>query len=496
MKRLLSFSAIGSLLTAVLFLAVMPAWAEGVDDKIKSLEGELAQLKAQQIEMKKEATAAAEQLPTFSYRPGRGMTITAADKSWATSVSFRMNVHIYNHLDGRPNFTSNSTRSAGGTSSNNTGTTVFELFPRRTRFIANHCWANCFYEFEFSMDGESSPRTAQFRDQEIAFHFEQWNPWLPMFSVGLRRGAGQTHISRSSSSDAKLEHHMVLTGFDWGGDGSHAGAGLAWEDIDIGPGEYSLFINWASSKQGTHQEFVNSDRKGVLLFAGAKPFSKTKSKWIEGFEVGFGYQGQSTNNGDTTIRVRNHERRGRLELFRLGTSGTSGNVGDGWGQVFIPGVRWRVGPYMIRAVWFKTEFEGRNDGLRGVTGSGWNISNQLFVWSPKGLLTGSSSTPHSLLIGWDFERGDMDCGVGCDAAHFAGTFNSNTILNRELGVWYFIRRSFRVGAWWHWYEAKNTPVVTQVATGCKGDIVKANAGKGAGRECDWHSLNLGIQYHW
>ena len=70
-----------ALLSAALFAAA-PAFAQSVDDKIKSLEQELTQLKDQQVEMKKEATAAAAALPTFSYRPGNGLNIEAADKSW------------------------------------------------------------------------------------------------------------------------------------------------------------------------------------------------------------------------------------------------------------------------------------------------------------------------------------------------------------------------------------------------------------------------------
>ena len=70
-----------ALLSAVLFAAA-PAAAQSVDDKIKMLEQELTTLKTQQIELKKEATAAAAALPTFEYRPGNGLNIEAADKSW------------------------------------------------------------------------------------------------------------------------------------------------------------------------------------------------------------------------------------------------------------------------------------------------------------------------------------------------------------------------------------------------------------------------------
>src|ERR1051326_7294358 len=65
---------------SVFLLAGGTARAQSVDEKIRSLEQELSQLKDQQIEMKKEATAAAAALPTFEYRPGNGLNIEAADK--------------------------------------------------------------------------------------------------------------------------------------------------------------------------------------------------------------------------------------------------------------------------------------------------------------------------------------------------------------------------------------------------------------------------------
>jgi Flp pilus assembly protein TadD len=70
-KRLVKLA----LLAAAALFTAAPASAQSVDDKIKSLEQELTQLKEQQIEMKKEATAAAAAMPTFSYRPGNGVMI-------------------------------------------------------------------------------------------------------------------------------------------------------------------------------------------------------------------------------------------------------------------------------------------------------------------------------------------------------------------------------------------------------------------------------------
>ena len=90
-KGFWGFGALGFMLT-VFLLAAVPAWAQSVDDKIKALEQELSSLKTQQVELKKEATAAAAALPSFSYRPGNGVNIEAADKSWG--IRFGIEAHL------------------------------------------------------------------------------------------------------------------------------------------------------------------------------------------------------------------------------------------------------------------------------------------------------------------------------------------------------------------------------------------------------------------
>jgi len=278
----------------------------------------------------------------------------------------------------------------------------------------------------------------------------------------------------------------------------------------MGPSKAELYINLATSRQGTHQEFVNDDRKGLMMFAGIKPFANIKNKWIEGLDIGFGYQAQAQNSpfnmdgaeGVSEVRVRNTERRGRFELWRptvnLCPAGTAcdQNFGDGFSWIAVPGLQWKVGPYMFRAVWLKTQYKGRDDTLRGVEGSGWTIDHQMFLWSPKGLFTGSQTTPNSIMFSFGFERADMDCGRGCDAAPSTGSFHSNTVLNREAALWWWIRPSLGIGTWVHYWSTANTPVRTQVATGCRDNINDATSGKNASRSCNWASANAGLRFRW
>jgi hypothetical protein len=499
-NRLLSFATLSSLLVALLAWGV-PVRAQSVDDRIRSLEAELSQLKAEQqqvkteqMELKKAATEAQEKLPTFEYAPGDGMTIEAADKSWAFNVSYRLHIHMNNNVDGRAHFRGNDDGEFGEIAS---GVTNGELAPRRNRFNFLFCWDDCFYSIEHAMDYERAPRIANARDNEVAFHFEQWNPYLPMFSLGLRRGAGATHLGRSSTSDAKLEHNMIFGFGNWSGAGSHAGAGLFWNRVPVGPGDVSLAINYLSSQGGTHMEFIDSDRKGIRSFVGTRPFSKMKgAKWIQGLEFGVGLQAQATDRfvGEDH-EIATHEERSSQTLFELD------DAGSGWSYLVIPGMRWRIGPYMLRGNWHGVRTEGRDDGNRGIKGTGWNISNQIFLWSPKGFLTGSPSTAGSLLLGFDFERVDVECGLpGCSVAHDTVTAGNsvsrNTVLNREIGLWYWVRPGLSIGTWYHIWKAANTPVNTQVAVGCKSNIDSAEAGKGSGRSCEWWSWNLGMRLDW
>jgi hypothetical protein len=308
-----------------------------------------------------------------------------------------------------------------------------------------------------------------------------------------------------------MEHSIIFDGFNWGGDGSHAGAGLGWEGVDVGPGEFDLFLNYASSRQGTHQEFVTDNRKGFMGFAGVRPFTNLKNKWISGLEVGIGTQFQSQDrpenfNGDDNapeIRVRSVERRGRQDLFRPQpiVAGETQNFGSGFSWIIIPGLKYTVGPYMFRAVYVTTRYEGKDDTrgsikTRGLWGRGWTIDNQAFLWSPKGFFTGSQTTPNSLMLSFGFERADMSCGKGCDASPGTGAFHNNAILNRETALWWWIQPSLGIGTWWHYWQTANTPRRSQIALGCVDNNAEANSGKQQSRSCKWHTVNLGLRYRW
>jgi hypothetical protein len=84
------------------------------------------------------------------------------------------------------------------------------------------------------------------------------------------------------------------------------------------------------------------------------------------------------------------------------------------------------------------------------------IGHDLFVWSPKGFLTGSANTPGSILLGTHFERVDASCtpAAQCSAIN-SGDFHRSRILLREWDLFYFVAPRMSIGAHFLWYDASN-----------------------------------------
>ncbi|HYA29414.1 MAG TPA: hypothetical protein VEI95_11400, partial [Acidobacteriota bacterium] len=106
--------------------AAAPAFSDDIDEQLIALKNQVAALEAKQLEMKKEATAAADAMPSFSYRPGNGAMIEAADKAWA--LRFGAETHFrYFFEAGR----------------DQVGRSNGEVFGRRFRPYTYYCINNC-----------------------------------------------------------------------------------------------------------------------------------------------------------------------------------------------------------------------------------------------------------------------------------------------------------------------------------------------------------------
>jgi hypothetical protein len=515
-------------IAASFLLAAGSARAQSVDDKIKSLEQELSQLKEQQVELKKEATAAAAALPTFEYRPGNGLNIEAADKAWG--VRFTLESHF------RYEFESGRTQQ---------GRSNVEMMGRRFRPGIFYCINNCLWEIEATLDldgfgtgnGKNSTNTATssiLQRGAVTLHAENLNPWLPAVQFGMEvQNAFGTSLSRqgSGSVGAQAEYDLVSrnNGFNTGRAGQ--GFALNWDDRSLSgigiPGRIGRFqMSMASIAEG--DDGLSSFRQGgknFNLYGNIMPFSQVKNKWISGltFEAGNWFcnvdgranadQPAAANNfvdnGCGAFSIRDHGDGGRQVLIQ------TGDLGKGWVFARGAGIRYQVGPNTLRLAYTK-ESAADDGGTRARKRSkGWLIGDDLFLWSPKGFLTGSATAPGSILFGTHFERAnlDIDCSntpgggrilcsqTGIPSTGASGTitqYHRNTVLLREWDLWYFIAPRMSVGTNILWYSATNLGNGVGQAGYNLGLCDKVNGGNTTncrpGKGGDWVDVMLNWRY--
>ena len=493
-KRLVKLA----LLAAAALFTAAPASAQSVDDKIKSLEQELTQLKEQQIEMKKEATAAAAAMPTFSYRPGNGVMIEAADKSWSLRASLEAHYRML--------FESGDS---------DVGRTNGEIMGRRVRPYFYYCVNNCFIESEIGIDldgfgtgnAKNSTNTGGnsiLQRAAVHFHFEKLNPWLPTLDTGMDISTtGAAAISRQGSSDTGVQREYDLMTRNVSMNTGRAGQGinLRWDDRSLSgigiPGRISRFsMAMASIAEG--DDGLSSFKDAGQNFdgyLGINPFSQLKNKWLSGLLLEFGAwfcnnkgYDSNTDNGCDRVRIQDHGDAGKQTLFDTGGD----SVGKGWYNTYSPGIAWTIGPYRLRAMgmWLGAEDKATNDSTNGghnKKAHNFLIGHDLFIWSPKGFLTGSATTPGSILLGYSFERNDLSCNA-CTGGHF-GDFHRNRIILNQWGIAYFFAPRMSVLANVLWYDASNLPSAAQENLGIRRNAV---AGKGG----DWvdGSLTLRVNF--
>jgi hypothetical protein len=499
MKKQLGLAALGFLLSAFVVMAAVPARADSVDDKISALEQELnrlkaeqAQARAEQIELKREATVAAAAVPIFGYRPGRGFTITAADGSWSFNTTYELMTVIYNHTDG------NDRR----------GATVGDLHNRRNRPYWIFCVNRCFYHWVIGLDIDTATNFGNGIEQSQQFRvgFDRINPFLPELHVGdaLSGPYGGAPSATPAGDRSSTSSPILESAFDLVSDSaahmlSRRAISLFWNDIPLGMGdssfalEYKMPANFQDTSTASSKR-ADTDRAGFQTSIQLRPFVKTKGFWTRGIRFGTSFQTVSIDRRSTMgARMRlnsGFERVGAQTL--LDTGGAAGTVGDGTHWAFSPGFDWDIGPYKLGWQGRWSRYEGREDRFRGLHGSYWRIWHELFLWSPKGWFTGSGSTFGSVQAGFGFTRAQVDCGVGVDCAPGSGSFNSAHLINREVGLYYYIRSGMRIGINAYFWTSSNTPVGVQQAIGCK----KRPTSSDVGKECDWTSVNLILNANW
>jgi hypothetical protein len=465
-------------------LAASSSAAGELEERIRTLEEtqranaeELAKLKGEQMELRKEATAAAAALPSFTYRPRRGLLIEAADKSWAVRTFARLHYRMMFWPD-------NTVVASSGFSQG-------DVALRRWRMGFNPSWQDGFYALDWEVDG-GADRSIQIQKGEFHVDFSKLNVYFPTLVLGLRASAffSRHDTNWGSSTGGLFDRSMFQDGAGVGAGSQNNAIALNWNDVPILDTGTFLF-QAIYSNQGLINEAdlqrPNSDNRAAHLAFNLQPFSRTKDKWLRGIDFGVSYhldqlgdsgKGLAASSPATTrnfFRVRTTERQ-RLRLIELSRNAM------GQRHLTMPHFGWRVGPY-----WLRTSF-GHNKGEqvngRGIEAWMWRISNELFVWSPKGFLTGSNTAPGSVMLFTGFERTNMraaDNGLR-DCGTVGGNCTSAYAYNNNVGAWYIVRPGLRVGAEYGFYH------VNKIGRGAD-DI-----GKTRGSAVDFHSIELGITF--
>ena len=290
---------------------------------------------------------------------------------------------------------------------------------------------------------------------------------------------------------------------NYGPNTGRAGYGIVWnwDDRAIGPGRITRFqLAYASINEGDDNLSSFKDKKSWGTFVGYQPFSQWKEKWFRGlqFELGAWFcnldDRPQADNGCDRLRIQDHGDNGRQTLFDTGDP----SFGSGVHGMVAPGVQWEVGPYRIRLFGSKM-FTWGDSGNTGVTTSNalsgkksarsWLIGHDLFVWSPKGFLTGSANTPGSILLGTHFERNDVECSVPrCPSDDQRSANFTGARIYCASGIYSTLwRPRMSVGAHFLWYDASNLTTQVQRNLG-----VSKNGRRGGGG--DWTDWNLNFRY--
>ena len=113
-----------------------------------------------------------------------------------------------------------------------------------------------------------------------------------------------------------------------------------------------------------------------------------------------------------------------MTLFDTG----AGSVGDGLATGTGAGIVWNVGPYTARigGSWFQAADRAATRGKKRA--HDFLIGHDLYVWSPKGFLTGSSTTTGSVLVGTHFERTDISS--SCPNERLIAAVTRHSLINQ------------------------------------------------------------------
>lgn len=380
-----------------------------------------------QVLEKAQAEKKASQPVSYTYNPRKGVLLEAADESWGLLFSGRFHYRAMFWDDQLIN--DHSDFSQG------------DLALRRLRPNFEYYWDHGFYKTQIELDIDSTLGVGM-QSGSLAVDFPQLNSFLPVLTVGPKVSSffNKHDTNWGSSTGGLFDRSMFQDGAGIGSGSQYNAMSLTWDKVPVGPG--TMFFEALYSNNGVvsaeDEDRPKTSKRSVHFGWNYEPFSKTKNTWIEGIDLGIGYQLDHVlpgEDGRGLFRVRTTERM-RLVLIEVAR-----DLKPESQRIYVtPGFGWKVGPNWLRTAYSWNS--GTLDDNGDVEGRMFRVADELFVWSPKGFFTGSAKTAKSLMLFAGFERDDYEA----DNHGIRGGFENASASNFNFGLWYHVRPGLRVGA--------------------------------------------------
>ena len=259
-------------LTSALFfvgamaLVASPVQAADVDARINALERELAQLKQSQEAASEERALAAEMTgPKFSYKAGKGLTISAADNNW--SIKFAQRLQVYSTFYITKDNTGNTCGSKGEDAC---GLQNAQLRVRRFRPSINVTSQQGFYAVNWQFSGKS---TVAFNGDGY-LNFNKINPFMPSLGWGYNPSFSGISKGLFSAEDAIFSDALGMGGAQ---DGSIV---LAWKSLPaMGTAKIShlnVAIGHDELDEYGSSQAVTDNSRSLAASIGIKPLGGSK----------------------------------------------------------------------------------------------------------------------------------------------------------------------------------------------------------------------------
>jgi hypothetical protein len=183
-------------------------------------------------------------------------------------------------------------------------------------------------------------------------------------------------------------------------------------------------------------------QKGVVIGMSVVPLKKSKNKWLKGIDVRFNYVNVAADDNRpvrNNMQVRTRMRTNRVTLFGMKARGR---------QTYVePSLDYTVGPFNIAYFWARQAGDQRRTGDAGggnfsearVTVN--NIAMGMYVWGPKGFMSGSRNGGWRL--SYTHNRQFFDAG-GAPAGESSNEFGS-------MRRWHHLENIVML----RWYQRRN-----------------------------------------